>query len=73
MDYIKGAWSEGTIDASNAPPSKTPIATGIALTPADKYQYKLVNIRSEVQAWLNGSVPTEAYPTMGSRSSVAVW
>jgi hypothetical protein len=55
VDYVNGAWSEGTIDASNAPPLGAAIAPNVAVTTADKNQYILVNVTSAVQAWLNGS------------------
>src|ERR1700679_4092311 len=55
VDYVGGAWSEGTIDASNAPPLGTGIASNVTVTAADKNQYILVNVTSAVQAWLNGS------------------
>src|SRR5580698_2387416 len=55
VEYVNGAWSEGTIDASNAPPLGAAIAPNVAVTTADKNQYILVNVTSAVQAWLNGS------------------
>ncbi len=55
VDYVNGAWSESTIDASNAPPLGTAIASNVDVTAADKNQYILVNVTSAVQAWLNGS------------------
>jgi hypothetical protein len=55
IDYVNGAWSEGTIDASNAPPLGPAIASNITVTTADTNQYILVNVTSAVQAWLSGS------------------
>jgi hypothetical protein len=55
VDYINAAWSEGTIDSSNAPPLGAAIASNVSVTTADKNQYILVNVTSAVQAWLNGS------------------
>ncbi|MGA8301368.1 MAG: DNRLRE domain-containing protein [Terriglobales bacterium] len=55
VDYVNAAWSEGKIDASNAPPLGAAIASNISVTTADKNQYILVNVTSAVQAWLNGS------------------
>src|SRR5580692_9099967 len=55
VDYVNGAWSEGTIDSSNAPPLGAAIASNVSVTTADKNQYILVNVTSAVQAWLNGS------------------
>jgi hypothetical protein len=55
VDYVNGAWAENTIDASNAPPLGTTIASEVALTTADKNQYILINVTPAVQAWLNGS------------------
>jgi hypothetical protein len=55
VDYVTGAWAEGTIDASNAPPLGAAIASNVSVTTADKNQYILVNVTSAVQAWLNGS------------------
>jgi hypothetical protein len=55
VDYVNGAWSEGTIDANNAPPLGAAIASNVSVTAADKNQYILVNVTSAVQAWLNGS------------------
>jgi hypothetical protein len=55
VDYINGAWSEGTIDSSNAPPLGAAIASNVSVTAADKSQYILVNVTSAVQSWLNGS------------------
>jgi hypothetical protein len=55
VDYVNGAWTESTIDASNAPALGTTIASDVAITTADKNQYILINVTSAVQAWLNGS------------------
>jgi len=55
VDYVSGAWAENTIDASNAPPLGTTIASQVALTTADKNQYILINVTPAVQAWLRGS------------------
>ncbi len=55
VDYVNAAWSEGTIDASNAPPVGAAIASNVSVTSADKNQYILINVTSAVQAWLNGS------------------
>jgi len=55
VDYVNGAWAESTIDASNAPALGTTIASGVAITTADKNQYILINVTSAVQAWLSGS------------------
>ena len=54
VDYVNGAWSEGKIDASNAPALGGAIASNVSVTTADKNQYILVNVTSAVQAWLNG-------------------
>jgi len=55
VDFVTGAWAEGTIDASNAPAPGTTIASNVTVTTADKNQYILINVTSAVQAWLNGS------------------
>jgi hypothetical protein len=55
VDYVNSAWSESTIDASNAPPLGTTIASNVNVTMAEKNQYILVNVTSAVQAWLSGS------------------
>jgi hypothetical protein len=55
VDYINSAWSESTIDASNAPPLGTNIASNVNVTTAEKNQYILINVTSAVQAWLSGS------------------
>jgi len=55
VDYINSAWGESTIDASNAPPLGSNIASNVNVTTADKNQYILVNVTTAVQAWLSGS------------------
>ena len=55
VDYINSAWSESTIDASNAPPLGSAIAANVNVTTADKNQYILIDVTSAVQAWLSGS------------------
>jgi hypothetical protein len=55
VDYVNAGWVESTIDASNAPPLGSAIASNVSVTTADKNQYILVNVTSAVQAWLNGS------------------
>jgi hypothetical protein len=55
VDFVSSAWSEGTINASNAPPLGAAIASNVSVTTADKNQYILINVTSAVQAWLNGS------------------
>jgi TGF-beta propeptide len=55
VDYANGSWSESKIDASNAPPPGTTIASSVDVTTADKNQYILVNVTPAVEAWLKGS------------------
>ena len=55
VDYVNGAWTENTIDASNAPPVGATIASDVSTTTADKNQYILINVTTAVQAWLSGS------------------
>jgi len=55
VDYVNSAWSESTIDASNAPTPGTTIASNVNVATADKNQYILINVTPAVQAWLNGS------------------
>ena len=55
VDYVNSAWSESTIDAGNAPPLGSAIASNVSVTAAEKNQYVLINVTSAVQAWLNGS------------------
>lgn len=55
VDYVNAAWSEGKIDASNAPALGKAIASNVNVTTADKNQYILVDVTSAVQAWLSGS------------------
>jgi hypothetical protein len=55
VDYVNGAWSERTIDASNAPALGSTIAASVPLTTADKNQYILINVTAAVQAWLSGT------------------
>jgi hypothetical protein len=55
VDYVNSAWSESTIDASNAPTPGATIASNINVSTADKNQYILVNVTAAVQAWLSGS------------------
>jgi hypothetical protein len=55
VDYVNSSWSEGSIDASNAPPVGATITSDVSITTADKNQYILVNITAAVEAWLNGS------------------
>jgi hypothetical protein len=53
--YVNGAWTEGRIDASNAPALGTTIAAAVPLTTADKNQYILIDVTPAVQAWLSGT------------------
>jgi hypothetical protein len=53
--YVNGAWTEGRIDASNAPALGTTIAAAVPLTAADKNQYILIDVTPAVQAWLSGT------------------
>ena len=55
VNYVTSAWSESTLDSSNAPTQGTTIASDVAITTADKNQYILINVTSAVQAWLSGS------------------
>ena len=65
VDYVNGTWSEGTIDASNAPALGTTIAASVPLTTADKNQYILIDITSAVQAWLSGT-PNDGIALVGN-------
>jgi hypothetical protein len=55
VDYVNGTWTEGTIDASNAPALGTTIAASVPLTTTDKNQYILVDVTAALQAWLSGT------------------
>jgi hypothetical protein len=55
VDYVNGAWSESTLDASNAPALGTTIQASVPITTADKNQYILIDITAAVQAWLSGT------------------
>jgi hypothetical protein len=66
VDYINGPWSEGTIDASNAPALGTTIAASVPLVSATKNQYILIDITSAVQAWLNGTEPNNGIALVGN-------
>jgi hypothetical protein len=55
VDYVNGAWTESTLDASNAPALGTTIQASVPITTADKNQYILIDITAAVQAWLNGT------------------
>jgi hypothetical protein len=65
VDYVNGAWAEGTIAADNAPPVGTTIAASVPLTTADKGQYILIDITSAVQAWLNGTATNYGIALVG--------
>jgi len=55
VDYVNGAWTEGTIDASNAPPPGATIAASVALAKAQVHDYVVIDLTSALQAWLNGT------------------
>ena len=55
VDYVNGAWTESTLEASNAPALGTTIAASVPLTTADKNQFILINVTAAVQAWLSGT------------------
>jgi len=55
VDYVNGAWTESTIDASNAPALGTTIVASVPLVTTDKNQYILINVTEAVQAWLSGT------------------
>jgi hypothetical protein len=59
VDYVNGAWSENTIDGTNAPALGTTIASGVSVTTKAKNQFILINVTSAVQAWLSGSEPND--------------
>ncbi len=66
VDYINGAWSESTIDASNAPALGSTIVASFPLTTTNKNQYILINITPAVQAWLNGTEPNYGIALVGN-------
>ncbi len=55
VDYVNGAWTEGTIDASNAPPPGTTIAASVPVAKSQLHDYIVIDITSALQAWLNGT------------------
>ena len=57
VDYVNGEWTESTATYNDSPVLGSAIATGLAISTADKNQYILINITSAVQAWLDGSQP----------------
>ncbi|MFY9845199.1 MAG: DNRLRE domain-containing protein [Terriglobales bacterium] len=66
VDYVNGTWSEGTIDANNAPALGSTIAASIPLITADKNQYILIDITAAVQAWLNGTETNDGIALVGN-------
>jgi hypothetical protein len=66
VDYVNGTWSEGTIDANNAPALGSTIVASVPLTTADKNQYILIDITAAVQAWLNGSQANDGIALVGN-------
>jgi hypothetical protein len=66
VDYVNGTWSEGTIDANNAPALGSTIAASVPLTTANKNQYILIDITAAVQAWLNGSQANDGIALVGN-------
>lgn len=68
VDYVNGSWTEGTIDANNAPPLGAAIASNVNVTTAEKNQYILVNITPAVQAWLNGSQANDGLALVANSS-----
>jgi len=66
VDYVNGTWTEGTIDANNAPALGSTIAANVPLTTADKNQYILIDITAAVQAWLNGSQANDGIALVGN-------
>ncbi|MGO9539740.1 MAG: DNRLRE domain-containing protein [Terriglobales bacterium] len=68
VDYVNGVWTEGAIDASDAPALGSTIASGVVITAADKNQYILINVTSAVQAWLNGSEPNNGIALVANGS-----
>jgi hypothetical protein len=55
VDYVSGTWAENTITANLAPALGGTIASGVAITTADKNQYILVNVTPAVVGWLGGT------------------
>ncbi len=55
VDYVNGAWAEGTITHNLAPALGSTIVSNVSLTTADKNQYILIDITTALQAWLSGS------------------
>jgi hypothetical protein len=55
VDYVNGTWAENTITANLAPALGSTIASGVAITAADKNQYILINVTPAVVGWLNGT------------------
>jgi hypothetical protein len=66
VDYVNGTWSEGTIDANNAPALGSTIAASVPLTTAEKNQYILIDITAAVQAWLNGTQVNDGIALVGN-------
>ncbi len=66
VDYVNGTWSEGTIDANNAPALGSTLAASVPLTTADRNQYILIDITAAVQAWLNGSQANDGIALVGN-------
>jgi hypothetical protein len=66
VDYVNGTWSEGTIDANNAPALGSTIVASVPLTTADKNQYVIIDITAALQAWLNGSQANDGVALVGN-------
>jgi trimeric autotransporter adhesin len=68
IDFVNGAWSESTIDASNAPAVGNTIASNVNVTKNGKNQYILINVTSAVQAWLDGSEANDGIALVANNS-----
>ncbi len=59
IDYVAGSWGEKTITASVAPALGANIVSNVSLTTASVHQYVLIDLTPAVQAWLNGTEPSD--------------
>jgi hypothetical protein len=66
VDFVNGAWAEGSITSNLAPALGTTIAPGVPLSSTNVHDYIIIDITSALQAWLDGSEPNDGIALVGN-------
>lgn len=69
---VRGAWSEESVTAANAPGPGPDEIIGIPIAPGDRYSFLTVDVTALVRAWLDGTLENHGLVLTANAAGVGV-